>query len=131
MENRILARYSNMFPEEDVRKNQVISPLAFGFECDDGWENLLDRLFAEIDIYLKMNPSAKITVGQIKSKFGGLRFYYHGGDDGVGKIVDKYEKESMHTCETCGSIDARQVGQGWVYTLCENCWDKVKKEKNI
>lgn len=29
-------------------------------------------------------------------------------------------KAEMHTCERCGSFDARQFGEHW---LCANCYD--------
>ena len=40
---------------------------------------------------------------QVKEKFGGLRFYYSGGDDYIRGLVDMAESMSYKTCEVCGS----------------------------
>lgn len=131
IETDIYDKYAYMFPSEEIRMNPRASCLAWGFECGSGWEKLLANLFAELDAYIKLNPDANIVVDQVKSKFAGLRFYYHGGDDVVSKIIDKYEDASYHTCEECGDENAKEVGQGWIYTLCDPCWEKVKTKRNI
>lgn len=59
-----------------------------------------------------------IVIDQIKEKFGGLRFYYHGGDDHIHGMVTMAEAWASHTCETCGNKGERRHG-GWVRTLCD------------
>lgn len=60
-----------------------------------------------------------IQVHQIKEKFGGLRFYYQGGDNHISGLVDMAETWAGHTCETCGNKGERRSG-GWVRTLCDH-----------
>ncbi len=60
----------------------------------------------------------KVTVSQIKEKFGGLRFYYDGGDEYVVGLVDMAEMWANRTCETCGTLGKQRDG-GWVRTLCD------------
>lgn len=60
----------------------------------------------------------KVTVAQIKEKFGGLRFYYDGGDDYVSGLVDMAEAWANRTCETCGTLGSQRSG-GWIRTLCD------------
>lgn len=59
-----------------------------------------------------------VIVHQIKEKFGGLRFYYEGGDDIVDGMVRMAEAWAGRTCETCGNKGTRRSG-GWVRTLCD------------
>ena len=75
-----------------------------------------------------------IVIDQIKEKFGGLRFYYHGGDDHVHGMVTMAEVWAGHTCETCGDKGKQRAG-GWVRTLCDRHeaeyqakWAKMKSE---
>lgn len=68
-----------------------------------------------------VEPVAKIRhieVHQIKEKFGGLRFYYEGGDDKVYGMVCMAEAWADCTCETCGNLGKRRGG-GWIRTLCD------------
>lgn len=46
-----------------------------------------------------------------------LRFYTNSMSDECHKIVYKYEKLSMETCEVCGNKGEQRPG-GWIQTLC-------------
>lgn len=59
-----------------------------------------------------------IKVEQIKEKFGGLRFYYQGGNDEISGMVRMSEIWAGRTCETCGNKGERRSG-GWIRTLCD------------
>jgi hypothetical protein len=59
-----------------------------------------------------------IKVVQIKEKFGGLRFYYDGGDDRIDGMVRMAELWAGVTCEKCGNRGTRRQG-GWIRTLCD------------
>lgn len=69
-----------------------------------------------IDITPKVNW---IHVEQIKEKFGGLRFYYQGGDDHISGMVTMAEVWAHRTCETCGNKGEQRSG-GWIRTLCDH-----------
>ena len=60
----------------------------------------------------------RVTVAQIKEKFGGLRFYYDGGDEYVSGLVTMAESWAARTCETCGEKGKQRSG-GWIRTLCD------------
>ena len=75
-----------------------------------------------------------IRVEQIKEKFGGLRFYYQGGNDEISGMVRMAELWAGHSCERCGNKGQRRQG-GWVRTLCDthedeyqNKWKNMKDE---
>lgn len=59
-----------------------------------------------------------IVIDQIKEKFGGLRFYYHGGDDHIYGLVNMAEVWADHSCEKCGNKGQLRSG-GWIRTLCD------------
>lgn len=97
--------------------------MCWGFECGDGWFNILDQLMGDIQHYINwknVNGEVvrQVTLDQVKEKYGTLRFYYSGGDHYVAGMVTMAESMSGVTCETCGSPGTRTDG-GWIRTLCE------------
>ena len=72
---------------------------------------------------------SRVRVAQIKEKFGGLRFYYDGGNDVVDGMVTMAESWASRTCETCGE-KGHQRGGGWVRTLCDEHEAEYQKRKN-
>jgi len=115
-----------------------------GFAVGEGWWPILESLCGQIDSYtkwrnntrealLKDNPHEQkipdaveqVVVQQIKEKFGGLRFYYQGGDDHISGMVRMAESWAGTACEDCGAPGKRRSG-GWIRTLC----DKHEAERN-
>jgi hypothetical protein len=107
-----------------------------GFAIGPGWWSILESLCANIQSYidwrntvrsklLEDNPYGtsipeevqQVVVEQIKEKFGGLRFYYSGGDDRVIGMVQMAEVWADKSCETCGA-PGTSGGRGWINTLC-------------
>jgi hypothetical protein len=60
----------------------------------------------------------QVVAVQVKEKFGGLRFYYNGGDDYIRGLASMAESMSTSTCEECGAPGSTRSG-GWVRTLCD------------
>jgi hypothetical protein len=72
----------------------------------------------------------QVTVDQIKEKFGGLRFYYTGGDSVIDGMVTMAESWAEHTCETCGNPGVNRSIRGWLTTLCDVHYnERVEKLK--
>jgi hypothetical protein len=106
--------------------------------CGDGWYDLLDTLCGTIQHHinwkLKSNEYAvqrgeaepiepetlQFVVGQVKEKFGGLRFYGMGGDDFTSGAISMAESMSFKICETCGA-PGRPTNDGWITTTCDGC----------
>lgn len=79
--------------------------------CDEILENGIENLVITPKV-------SHVTVDQVKEKFGGLRFYYSGGDDAVSGMVSMAESWAAVTCETCGDRGTLRHG-GWIRTLCD------------
>lgn len=104
-------------------KETAMYPIAmFGIECGDGWFKLLDMLMRSIQSHIECNKDCPpVRVHQIKEKFGGLRFYYDGGDDIVHGMTTFAENLSYCICETCGSSENVKQTKGWISTICDKC----------
>ena len=91
----------------------------FGFECGDGWYDMLFNLLTNIENYLKTQPKDVVDsfcVQQVKEKFGTLRFYCS-GDNEIEKLINAAEDISAVTCEACGKPGKMRNG-GWLSVQC-------------
>ena len=96
-----------------------------GFAVGPGWWPIIESLCANIQSHTdwwNKNREARpvieqVVVEQIKEKFGGLRFYYQGGDDQISGMVRMAESWASHACEECGA-PGTLGGKGWIRTLC-------------
>ena len=91
--------------------------MCFGFECGDGWFDLIKELSE------KLEPMGVVAM-QVKEKFGGLRFYVNHATDAAWDLIEEAEAKSETICEECGGQPAKPCGGGWVKTLCEPCFNK-------
>lgn len=115
----LVKKYNHLFTKGELE------PFAmFGFECGDGWYDILEMLIDQIDRYIKQKQNTDpidIQIVQVKEKFGGLRFYIDGGDDAIYEIIRFVEELSYKTCEFCGSNQKIMRSKGWIVTACEPC----------
>lgn len=95
----------------------------FGFECGDGWYDLIAECGAKIHA---IDPSVRVE--QVKEKFGTLRFYVSHYPAGVHEAVCEAEQRSAVTCEDCGAAGELRQG-GWLRTLCDGCHVEWKNRK--
>ena len=103
---KLLDKYPKLFSNQQF----------WGFECGDGWYDILDNLCGAISEYTY--DGDEIYVDQIKEKFGRLRFYLSKEDDVIHGMVTLAEYMSGHTCETCGKR-GKTRGGSWMVTLCD------------
>jgi hypothetical protein len=118
--------------DEFVKKLEEKYPLMFsqpygGIAVGAGWWPIIETLCANIQSYTnwwntnrKERPVVEqVVVEQIKEKFGGLRFYYQGGDDYIRGLVTMAEAWADRSCEECGAPGTSRKG-GWIRTLCDH-----------
>lgn len=99
-------------------RDALIKHLSKGKAHPSEWDiERADQIIEQMGF--KVTPKVHhIHIDQIKEKFGGLRFYYSGGDDQIHGMVRMAELWAGHTCEKCGNKGTRRQG-GWVRTLCD------------
>jgi hypothetical protein len=73
----------------------------------------------------------QVTVAQVKEKFGGLRFYYEGGDDYIAGLVEMAEIWAENTCEVCGEHGNLRGDLSWIRTLCDEHYEEHKEKSNF
>jgi len=142
LDEQLCARYPKIFV--DRHADMRTTAMCWGFECGDGWYNILDQLCgiiqSHIDWSIKNNAwdvekdsknirsiVPQVVAAQVKEKFGSLRFYYDGGDDYIRGLSVMAESMSMVTCETCGA-PGKTRGRGWMYTACDTHAQEGDKE---
>ena len=119
LDKLLCERYPKMFVNRNSSMQE--SCMCWGFECGDGWFDLIDELCGNIQRYIDQNPRLnvpQVVVEQVKEKFGTLRFYVRGGDDLTRGMIWFAESMSGRICETCGKPGKRR-GHGWIYTACD------------
>lgn len=99
-----------------------------GFECGDGWFDLIDRLSCACEREIQTLVAQGLPqdgwprIAQIKEKFGGLRFYVHGPvSEAVQAQIQQAQTEtSFHICECCGAPGMLRTDQV-VHIRCDSC----------
>jgi hypothetical protein len=139
LDEQLCARYPKIFVNRHA--DMQTTAMCWGFECGDGWYQILDSLCGQIQHHIDWShknykwdldyneknpdtprpvrePIPQVVTSQIKEKFGGLRFYYDGGDDEISGMVRMAESWAAHICEECGAPGTLR-GKGWYYTACD------------
>ena len=83
-------------------------------ECREGWKCLYEPIIHLCTIH-------KVSIFQIKEKFGGLRVYTGDIPNWLLDFIDSCETASCHICEKCGQAAEQEVNHGWLSTLCKKC----------
>ena len=120
MKNELDNRLCVAFPEIfcDRHSDKTLTAMCWGFECDDGWYDLIYNLCGDITSYCNSTGYPVPKAVQVKEKYGTLRFYVDQGDDHIYDLISYYSQRSRTTCETCGNI-GKMRGNGWLYVSCE------------
>lgn len=132
-ENKLFKKHPKLFPN-GRKVNPRESCMCFGFECGNGWFDLIDNLSTEIEKICEKNNVEPPQIVQVKEKFGGLRYYSGGINRKVSKevfdLIIKAEELSFKICERCGSVNnVTQNSKGWRKSLCEKCRQQDEQSK--
>lgn len=124
LEKKLVADFPKLYI--GVLASSSRSRMSSGFECDDGWFDLIYDLSKKIEKKNDSikNPDCYYVAAQVKEKFGGLRFYIHNDDYDVREWVREAEEASLHICEICGSKKDIKQTKGYIKTLCGDCYTK-------
>jgi len=141
LDKKLCTDFSELFRNRN--KSPRESCLAFGFECGDGWYQLIYALCMVLQYILERNRDIipdGIIVDQVKEKFGTLHFYIsyqfntNADDSRVDRIVSAinsaiYYAETLSsiTCEVCGKLGSVR-DTSWVQCLCDEHY--INKKDN-
>lgn len=122
--NNEFEKYDAFAKQMEERFPKIFAEPYGGFACGEGWWPILEALCGQIQHHIDWknkqgNVVHQVTVAQIKEKFGGLRFYYSGGDDAIDGMVRMAESWAARSCEECGAPGKSRDG-GWIKTLCDH-----------
>jgi hypothetical protein len=129
--------------------------MSYGFECSDGWFNLLYKLSTDIEaeakkIGLHPNSAEWPLALQVKEKFGTLKFYLRmeKGDNelkpenagpilsfrpmpdikSIRELIQMAENSSAKICEQCGQPGTLYRGGYW-HVACDACEAKFRDQQ--
>jgi len=138
LQKELATNYPKIF--KNVGGDPMVTCMAWGIECNDGWYDLLDtlcytmqqhctaantRYIIETDKYEFVEEGdpeyVQVVAAQVKEKLGTLRFYTDGGDASTEAMIELAEAMSGRICELCGSPARRNTDSGWLHTTCTAC----------
>jgi hypothetical protein len=121
-DDELCKKYPNLYAQRNWKMDRTC--MCWGFECGDGWYDLIDELSSNLERF-------GVQAMQVKEKFGGLRFYISGYNPKYSNEIDmaigRAEKKSIRTCEKCGKPGSIR-DWGWLQTLCNDCWGKKQAD---
>jgi hypothetical protein len=124
LEQKLFLKYRDLFAGRSQPLTQSL--MGFGFECDDGWYDLIDTLCEQIvqcdAEFRKKHPDAPpLRATQVKEKYGTLSFYVGPAAETVLDLTEFAEALSAKICETCGNKGRTRNKKSWLKTLCDQC----------
>lgn len=139
----------------DVKNER--SCMKWGFQCNDGWFELLYKLSADIEAEAKalginQDSDAWPKVLEVKEKYGLLKFYCYAGENhdldlvpevtgqlisfrpmpniqSIRALIKNAEKASASICECCGCPSKLRI-DGWWRVICDKC-EAERRERRI
>lgn len=124
LDDLLCQKYPKLF--SDRHAHMSVTCMCWGFQCEDGWFDLIDRLCDKIDKYATEHK-LDVVISQVKEKYGSLRFNYDGEyNEDIYKLINEASSESVTTCEMCGSTEddvkvRNYKGGHWIRAVCEKC----------
>lgn len=141
LEQQLVAKYPKLF--SDYGGDVKDTCMAFGFECGDGWCNLIEALCRSIqehcDFINRMHPHRQFqpVAVQVKEKYGSLRFYldFHYAEKldesemvkvretciFIDGMVSMAEAMSERVCSQCGGTFTLDRDQPFPHSICDAC----------
>lgn len=114
---RLFERFDHLYRGRHLPLSQNL--MSEGFDCGDGWYDLIYELSEQIEAYRQTDTeAADLIVVQVKQKFGELRFYVRPRIWEVEKMIEVARDRSRRTCELTGQPGVRCFREGYYLTLC-------------
>ena len=151
LDKQLCEKYPKIFRDRYAPMTETC--MCWGIECGSGWYQVIDSLCGQIQSHIDWSHKSnaidlewnekhpenqrevrpiveQVIAVQVKEKFGGLRFYYDGGDDMIDGMVRMAESWAACSCETCGKPGSLRRG-GWLRTLCDEHHEEREKKYDV
>ncbi len=92
LQERLFETYPKIFARRCMSKEY--SAMCYGIQCPDSWYDIIDTRCARIQWYANQNGII-CEANQVKSKFGGLRFYVTYSDPYIKGLLAMAEMMSL------------------------------------
>ena len=92
LQNSLFETYPNIFARRHMSNKHT--SMCYGIQCPDRWYDLIDTLCAKIQVYSDQKDII-CEANQVKTKFGGLRFYVTYTDAYIKGLVSMAEMMSF------------------------------------
>lgn len=123
-EKRLFERFNFFKPDKSPQETLM----CFGFECDDGWFDVIWELCEDVERLLENVESSSeyesFEIIQVKEKFAELRVYTNWSTHSIDERIQKAEEDSRYICEHCGMPGEQISDGGWMFVSCKNCETK-------
>lgn len=133
---KLYDRFPGLYRQRTLTMQQTL--MCWGFECDDGWFDLIwmlslaledeekqvnDKLSLVDQVVERLQGKGPFTIEavQVKEKYGTLRFYCNATTDRARTLIHYAETLSGQTCELCGKYGKIRNKATWLKTLCNEC----------
>jgi len=123
LDNILYHRYPKIFP--DRHGDPAENGMCWGFQCGDGWFDIIDGLCAEITRQIKAGAMPPVVATRVKEKSGYLRFYIrdHFNRDAnpqAHRLIELAQQQAERTCQQCGRPVELTDAQRWA-AMCPAC----------
>lgn len=121
LDKKLCEKYPKIFANRNGNPQETL--MCWGFECGDGWYDLIDTLCGWLQFNTDKNGhlpkyASQVVAVQVKEKFGGLRFYVEGASEVQYAAISFAEAMSYKICDVCGAPGKPSTG-GWISTRCD------------
>lgn len=111
------------------------SLMSFGFQCDDGWLDLIWNLSLKIEDSARKSGIEPLSEAwpeavQVKEKLGTLRFHLRQPTEAMRTLIHEAFEESEKTCEVCG-MPGFMTTENCVKTLCHDHAEKFSAKSRM
>ena len=91
LQNSLFKKYPKIFRQRVLPKQSTA--MCWGIACGDGWYDLIDALCFSIQYWVD-HGNVQVEAVQVKSKWGGLRFYVNNSCEYVDGLIAMAEHMS-------------------------------------
>jgi predicted transport protein len=109
--------------------------MEFGWECGEGWFPIIEEALNKIEEIIEKMPKKEqkvfkksFEILQIKQKLGGLRIYVNMRTDEIVETIVEAEEKAEQTCEVCGKPGKLREVNRWLFTSCDEHYNKKLEE---